>query len=276
MVLLRCWLTDLFHRTSIRACLLLETCVLLFLLLGVTKSTTQLESINLFSFQFPSISVGDLKAVEVLLLMVFNQSKLWILYIGLIGVSGFLGSNLQSPQIDLILVRPIPRWKLLLSYYAASVLVFWICIFYLTGGMWLMIGLKVGVWHTGFLVGSTLLCIAYSVSLPFLVWLVVWSGNTTFGLLIFYMYCVISTGLEFRSVTFYPLWNNYFYHRFVDLFYYGVPQLDGMLADAADTLHHPSLLQVLKTLSFQHFEYSLAIGIGYTIFAVIIFRKRDY
>jgi hypothetical protein len=276
MTLLRCWLTDLLHRTSIRVCLLLETCVLVFMLLGVTKSTTQIETINLFQYHFPFIAIGDLKAVEVLLLMVFQQSKLWILFIGLIGVSGFLGSNLQSPQIEMLLVRPIPRWKLLFSQYAASVIVFSICILYLTIGLWLLIGLKVGVWLTGFLVGSGLLCVAYSVCLPFLVWLIVWSRNTLFALLIFYAYCFVSTGLEFRSETFYSLWNNHFYHRLIDAFYYGLPQLDGMLADATDALRHPEIWQAITTLPGQHFLFSLAIGLCYCILAVSIFEKNDY
>jgi hypothetical protein len=139
-----------------------------------------------------------------------------------------------------------------------------------------MIGLKVGVWHAGFLVGSVLLCIAYSVSLPFLVWLIVWSRNTLFALLIFYVYCFVSTGLEFRSEIFYPLWNNQLYHRLIDIFYYGLPQLDGMLANAADVLRHPELWQALSTLPVQHFLFSLAIGVCYFILAVTIFGKNDY
>jgi ABC-type transport system involved in multi-copper enzyme maturation permease subunit len=276
MNLLRCWLIDLFHRTSIRVCLLLETCLLMFILIGVTKSTTQIETINLFGYHFPSIAIGDLKAVEVLLLMIFHQSKLWILFIGLIGVSGFLGSNLQSPQIEMLLVRPIPRRKLLLSQYVATAIVFSVCILYLAIGLWLMIGLKVNVWHAGLVVGSVLLCIAYSVSLPFLVWLIVWSRNTFFALLIFYAFCFVSTGLEFRSEIFYSLWNNPWYHRLIDIFYYGLPQLDGMLADATDVLRHPDFWQALHALPGQHFLFSLAIGICYLILAITVFAKNDY
>jgi ABC-type transport system involved in multi-copper enzyme maturation permease subunit len=276
MILLRCWLNDLFHRTSIRACFILETCLLLFVLLGVTKSTTQWETINVFRDKLPSISLGNLKSVEVLLLFIFNQSKLWILYIGVIGVSGFLGSSVQSPQIEMLLARPIPRWKLLLSQYAAMAMVFAICIFYLTGGLWLMIGLKVGMWNAGLLVGSGLLCMAYSISLPFLVWLIIWSRSTLFALLIFYAFCFVSTGLEFRSQIFYSLWNNQLYHRLIDIFYYALPQLDGMLADASDTLRHPAFGQALSTIPAHHFLYSLAVGIGYLILAVTTFAKNDY
>ena len=276
MALLRNWLTDLFHRTSIRVCLLLETCLLLFLLIGITKSTTQLETVNIFGYKFPTISIGILKSAEVLLLMVFQQSKLWILYIGLIGVSSFLGSNLQSPQIEMLLVRPIPRWKLLFSQYVAMVIIFWVCISYLTAAIWLMIGLKVGVWHAGFLVGSVLLCIAYSFCLPFLVWLIVWSRNTLFALLIFYAFCFVSTGLEFRSEIFYSLWNNQLYHRLIDTVYYCLPQLDGMLADASDALRHPALWQALTTLQAHHFLFSLVVGICYFILAVTIYAKNDY
>ena len=276
MALLRNWLNDLFHRTSIRVCLLLETCLLVFLLVGVTKSATQLETINIFGYKFPSISIGDLKAAEVILLMIFHQSKLWILFIGLIGVSSFLGSNLQSPQIEMLLVHPIPRWKLLLTQYASTVFMFSICIFYLTGGIWLIIGLKIGVWHTGFFVGSVLLCAAYSFCLPFLVWLIVWSRKTLFALLIFYVYCYISTGLEFRSEIFYSLWNNQFFHRLIDLFYFGLPQLDGMLADAADALRYPAFGQAISSLPVHHFLWSLAIGICYLILAIAIFAKNDY
>jgi hypothetical protein len=276
MALLRCWLNELSHRTSIRACLLLETCVLLLLCVGITKSTTQIETIDLFGYKFPSMSLGDLQAVEVLLLMVFNQSKLWILFVGLIGVTGFLETNLRSPQIELLLIRPMPRWKLLASQYTAVILMFSICIFYLSGMIWLILGVKVGVWHAGLFVGSMLLCIAYSVSLPFLLWLMIWSKRTLFALLLFYSYCFISTGLEFRSILFYPLWNNHLYHRLIDTFYYGLPQLDGMLADTANAIRHPDFWQAMLTLTTHHFLYSFIIGTCYFCAAVAIFAKNDY
>jgi ABC-type transport system involved in multi-copper enzyme maturation permease subunit len=256
--------------------LLLETCVLLFILFGVKKTTVLLESINLFSFKFPLITINNLKTVEVLLLIVFNQSKLWILFIGLIGVSSFIGSHLRSPEIEMMLARPISRRRLLLSYYTAASLIFWICIFYLTGGIWLIIGWKTGIWHGGFLAGSVMLCIAYSACLPFLIWLIVWSRNTLFSILIFYIYCFISTGLEFRSAVLYPYWNNVLYYRLIDCFYYGLPQLDGMLADAANALRHPAVGQAFSTMPVHHFFFSLAVGICYLGFAVAVFQKGDY
>ncbi|HVN47744.1 MAG TPA: hypothetical protein VMU30_02865 [Bacteroidota bacterium] len=276
MALLYHWLTDLFHRTSIRVCLLLETCLLVFVLVGVTKSTTQLETINFFGYKFPTISIGTLKSVEVLLLMIFHQSKLWILFIGLIGVSGFIGSNLQSPQIEMLLVCPVPRWKLILSQYVASVFMFSLCVVYLCGSIWLMIGVKVGVWHMGFLVGSVFLCFAYSFCLPFFIWLIVWSKKPWFALLIFYAYCYISSGLEFRSEVFYSLWNNQLYHCLIDLLYFGLPQLDGMLADASESVWQPDFWQALFSLPVHHYLWSLAIGSCYLIFANIIFTKNDY
>lgn len=276
MVLLRFWLNDLFRRTSIRVCLLLETTVLVFLAVGITKSTTQIETIDLFHLHFPTIFLNDLKAAEVLLLVVFNQSKLWILFIGIIGVAGFLRNNIYRPLVEMFLLRPISRWKLFLIAYTAMTIVFSICIMYLSIGIWCIIGLKTGLWHGGFLAGSMLLFFAYSLSISFFLWLVLWSKNIFFSLAIFYMYCFISTGLEFRSAIFYSLWKNEWYHRLIDGFYYILPQLDGMLADAATMLRHQSVSQAWYSLSAHHYLFSCASGLAYLFIAGFLFTKCDF
>jgi ABC-type transport system involved in multi-copper enzyme maturation permease subunit len=65
--------------------------------------------------------------------------------------SGLVASMLDQGRIELLLSKPVSRWHLLLGRYAGNVMVIAVNAMYLVGGIWLILGMKTGVWDARFL-----------------------------------------------------------------------------------------------------------------------------
>src|SRR5262249_15968463 len=65
---------------------------------------------------------------------------------------------LQKGSVELILCRPIPRWRIITARFLGGASIMALNAAYLFLGVWAVLGLKSGVWNSGFPL-STLLAI---------------------------------------------------------------------------------------------------------------------
>lgn len=99
----------------------------------------------------------------------------WGMAIAVFASAGLIPAVLESGRIEMLLSKPVPRYGILMGRYVGNVLVVAINIAYLVLGVWLVLGWKTGVWHTGFLwailtasfVFAVLLCLIVLVSVLF-------------------------------------------------------------------------------------------------------------
>jgi ABC-2 type transport system permease protein len=66
--------------------------------------------------------------------------------------AGLVPSVLEPGRIELLLSKPVRRTHILLGRYAGNVLLVAIAVTYLVLGVWILIGLKSGIWSPSFLV----------------------------------------------------------------------------------------------------------------------------
>lgn len=75
----------------------------------------------------------------------------WGLFIAIFASGGLMPSLLEPGRIELLLSKPVSRVHLLLGRFLGNILVVSVNIAYLVLGVWLILGVKTGIWDTGFL-----------------------------------------------------------------------------------------------------------------------------
>ncbi|MCC6537194.1 MAG: ABC transporter permease subunit [Bryobacterales bacterium] len=73
------------------------------------------------------------------------------LFLALFASSGLVPSLLEPGRIELLLSKPVARWHLLLGRYLGNVLIVLANTAWLVGGVWLIFGIKTGIWTPQFL-----------------------------------------------------------------------------------------------------------------------------
>ena len=66
---------------------------------------------------------------------------------GVLATAGAIPDMLERGTVDLYLSKPLPRWQLLLGKYLGAVAVVFANILYFIGALWLISGLRLGVWN---------------------------------------------------------------------------------------------------------------------------------
>jgi len=85
------------------------------------------------------------------------------LLLALLATSTLFPSMLQKGSIDLLLCRPIPRWRLITARFLGGASIMAFNAVYLFLGVWIVLGWKSGIWNQGFPLSSILAIFAFIV-----------------------------------------------------------------------------------------------------------------
>ena len=87
---------------------------------------------------------------------------------GVVITAFFIPNMLRKGTIDLLLAKPVRRWSLLLYKYVGGLSFVFLNTVFVVGGLWLVLGLRTGIWGPGFLISilaiTFFFAILYSVS----------------------------------------------------------------------------------------------------------------
>jgi len=112
------------------------------------------------------------------------------MFLAVFASAGLIPSVFEPGRIELLLSKPVERYHILLGRYTGNVLVIAANIFYLVFAVWLIFGIKTGVWTAGFLWSSVLTVYMFAVLLTVVVLVgVLWESAAvttmvTFGIMI--------------------------------------------------------------------------------------------
>ena len=249
--------------------------IIILFAIGLKSSPGDPGTILLFGTAIPTNFRGA-PTIDVLFLMLFSQSSLWIIILGTTGVAGLMTSFLEKGTIELYLSKPIERWELFLSRAFGASIGVAANVLYCIGGIWLVFGLKVGIWHFGLLSAALLVSYAFICyySIVSLIGIVTKSGTLSivFGLIFMF----VSSGLEHRTTGLFSIWNNQLYHKTLDVVYYLTPQLDGMLRNAASLIGQSPRANEPNVFSVLPFVFSTATATLYYALSALYFSKHDF
>jgi ABC-type transport system involved in multi-copper enzyme maturation permease subunit len=252
------------------------TCFLLFFALAISHSPDNPSIITIFGSEFSHESQPGLNVIEFLLIQLHSSSVFWIILFGVFGVAGLVPGMLEKGTVDLFLSKPLTRAELLMARALGAASGIAMNLIYFFVGIWLIFGLKAGVWHWGFL--SSVIYVVYAFTCFFSV--VTIAGLITrsagFSIMIAFSFALVSWGLELREKGLYLLSDNVIYHRLLDALYYLTPQLNAMLDNSSRVIGKNPFIPYPAEFTFMPFLYSfLSSSLLYGL-SVWYFSRQDY
>jgi ABC-type transport system involved in multi-copper enzyme maturation permease subunit len=193
-----------------------------------------------------------------------------IIIFGIFATAGLLPDTMQRGTIDLYLSKPLGRWQLVLGKYLGGVSVIFANILYFIGALWLIFGLKVGVWNTEFLLSILVLTFVFACLYALVTLLGIIFRGSAVPIIASFLYLFVVGGLlHTREELLFKLSENVIYRGILDGFYYLLPQINGMQVSLGQIITH-------TPVSWEAFTQGLLSAVWMYGLATFIFHRRDF
>jgi ABC-type transport system involved in multi-copper enzyme maturation permease subunit len=191
------------------------------------------------------------------------------LVLALMATAMLFHTMLQKGSIELLLCRPVPRWKILTGRFLGGAAIMAFNALYLIIGVWLVLGSKSGVWTAGFPLSTTLVVFAFLVLFSVLMMVSVITENGPAGLLVAWMLLAFSPILAAHSeIT--PVFSRELYRDIFRSIYWVLPKPAETIAAAARWIQDRPLDigMVVGT--------SAAFALACYLITMAYFTRKDY
>jgi ABC-type transport system involved in multi-copper enzyme maturation permease subunit len=217
--------------------------------------------------RLPVMSVGRfIETVQASLAMLVATVGL---FLALMATSMLFPTMLQRGSIDLLLCRPIPRWRVITARFCGGAAIMAFNAAYLILSVWFVLGLKSGVWARGFPLSVLLLVFAFVVLFAIMMMVSVITENGPAGLLIAYMLLMVSPILaQHERIT--PAFSRELYRQIFRSLYWIVPK-------SAETIGAARQLILDRPLEIGWVAGTSAVfAILCYIVTMVYFTRKDY
>ncbi len=183
--------------------------------------------------------------------------------------AGLIPSIFEPGRIELLLSKPVSRYHILLGRYLGNLLVVAFNVFYLILSVWIILGIKTGIWMSAFLISGLLTVFIFSVLLTVVVLIgVVWESAAvativTFALMILSVILAQKNTLE-------RLLSSEWQRNVVRFFYYAFPKIVDVGGIGRKLILGTAVESWMPVWSTALF------GIVLLSASLLIFSKRDY
>jgi ABC-2 type transport system permease protein len=148
-----------------------------------------------------------------------------ILFFALISASSFITSMVDKGTIDLLISKPVSRFKILSAKYIGAMLFVAASIVFLIGSIWLILSLKSGYWDPGFLFTIISLTFAFAVMYSISVFIGVTTQSSIISILVnFFLIFVLCPVLSAREQIIFTFVKNDSVKFIFNFFYYVLPK----------------------------------------------------
>jgi ABC-type transport system involved in multi-copper enzyme maturation permease subunit len=256
---------------------------LIILLFAIALGATVQDGstiITMFGKQIAPSSILGVTAVDFVLLQLYQNSTSMVILFGVFATAGLIPSMLEKGTVELYLSKPLSRTSLLLSRSLGACGGIGLNLIYFAVAIWIIFGLKVGVWHWGFLLASLLAIVTFFFYYSVVAFTALLSRSTGFSIMLAFIFSFFSSALEHRERMLYILWDNSIFHRTLDAVYYGTPQMSAMLDSASrliGELPRPgSIDHVPPGFAVEPFLFSLLSASAIYALTAWYFSRQDY
>jgi ABC-2 type transport system permease protein len=191
------------------------------------------------------------------------------MFLALMATSTLFPQMLQKGSIDLLLCRPIPRWRLITARFAGGIAIMAFNVTYLFVGVWIILGLKSGVWNHGFPLSAILAVFAFLVLFSVVMIVSVTTESAPAGLLVAATLLMFSPILAAHDrIT--PAFSSELYRRIFRSLYWLLPK-------SAETIGAMRRLITERPLDIDWaVGTSLAFALVCYAVTVVYFTRKDY
>lgn len=148
----------------------LSTLMILFFLflLNIDIVEGAMATVTLFGRTVSRVSDVE-KWVRVTYAAIATFLYTWGMFLSIFASAGLTPSILEPGRIELLLSKPVSRVHILLGRFAGNVLVITCNVTYLVVGVWIILGIKTGIWSGDFLVSIATTIFVFAVLLTVVV-----------------------------------------------------------------------------------------------------------
>ena len=121
------------------------------------------------------------------------------LFLSIFATANLVPVMLEKGYVDLLLSKPLSRPALFLGRYLGALCVVGLNLLYLVMGVWVVVGLKTGVWKTGLLKAGLIILLTYGVLLGFMMMVGVVTRSSSITIMLSYFLFPLTFFLAFRE-----------------------------------------------------------------------------
>src|SRR5207253_2004739 len=191
------------------------------------------------------------------------------LFLALMATSTLFPSMLQKGSIDLLLCRPIPRWRIITARFLGGASIMAFNAAYLFLGVWTVLGLKSSVWNHGFPESTILAIFAFVVLFSVVMIVSVTTESGPAGLLAAFTMLIFSPVLAaHEQIT--PAFSSELYRQAFRSLYWVVPK-------SAETISAIRRLILNRPLDINWVVGTSAVfALVCYVVTMIYFTRKDY
>ncbi|MDP8217755.1 MAG: hypothetical protein P9M03_03405 [Candidatus Theseobacter exili] len=244
--------------------------ILFLFVLNVDIIDKGIGTIKLIAYNDASVDLVQLvrtsQAVVAAVLFVFG------ILVSTLATASIIPGFQMPGYIDLVLSKPVSRPVIILGKYFGAVIIVGINVFYLVGGVWLILSAKTGIWNFGFLASGGTILVTYAIIMAVMTFLGIFTKSTVLSILIAYVFLNF---MSFILVTLVKVPNVFrllspFWKKAATALYHFFPKLFELFAMTGILVKGDSVpdWSVLWT--------SVIFGVVFLGFSMLLFSRKDY
>jgi ABC-type transport system involved in multi-copper enzyme maturation permease subunit len=121
------------------------------------------------------------------------------LFLSIFATANLVPVMLEKGYVDLLLSKPLSRPALFLGRYLGALSVVGLNLFYLIGGVWIVLGLKTGMWRPQLLVAGLVILLTYAIILGFMMMVGVLTRSSSITIMLSYFLFPLTAFLFIRD-----------------------------------------------------------------------------
>lgn len=121
------------------------------------------------------------------------------LFLSIFATANLVPVMLEKGYVDLLLSKPLSRPALFLGRYLGALSVVGLNLFYLIGGVWVVLGLKTGVWRRELLGAGLIILLTYAILLGFMMMVGVLTRSSSITIMLTYFLIPLTAILYIRD-----------------------------------------------------------------------------
>lgn len=264
---------ELFSKATLYVLIGISTLILVGMALSVSSETSD-EGIVLKIFGNPTLPAPvPVEQFESLVLsMQTGLAKglfLGLMLFGVFATAGTIPDSLEKGTVDLYLSKPLARWELLFGKYLGAVVVIFANILLFVAGLWLIFGLKIGVWSWQFLLSSFTISFMFACIFSIVLFLGVVFRNMAIPIIGCFIYLVVIDNVLENRATVFAFTENKILHNILDGLYYIFPQISAMQTALTNQIMH-------ETMDWKPFVQGLLSSGLFFGAGVAVLQRKDF
>jgi len=191
------------------------------------------------------------------------------IFLSIFATADIIPKMLSKGSIDLLLSKPLSRIHILIGKYLGALLIVIFNVFYLIGGMWLILSLKTKIWNFGFLSSGLIITVTFSILLALIFFVGLRSRSSGLTIMVVYLVIFLSPLLAQREKILVMI-DNVIYRIIISGAYYILPKIQ----DLGNICR--LLVEGDPVRSWMPLFSSLLFGIGMFALSGLYFARKNY